>query len=48
MFQPVLPLHECADPTATEHLHFVVDSAAEPLQFIADYVTTGAALTETS
>jgi hypothetical protein len=24
---PVLPLHECADPTAAEPLHSVADSA---------------------
>jgi hypothetical protein len=42
MIQSVLPLHECADPTAAdesatvestaEPLHSVADSTAEPLQ----------------
>jgi hypothetical protein len=41
VFQPVLPLHECDDPTT-------VDSAVEPLQSIADSTDAGAALTETS
>jgi hypothetical protein len=50
VFQPVLPLHECADPAAAESgaepLHSVANSAtAEPLQSIAD---SGAAPTETS
>jgi hypothetical protein len=50
VFQPVLPLHECADPTADEStaepLHSVADSAAtEPLQSIADSVADFAAAT---
>jgi hypothetical protein len=46
MIQPMLPLHECADPTraesAAEPLHFVGDSTAveeftvESLHFAAD------------
>jgi hypothetical protein len=46
VFQPVLPLHVCAGPAATESatvesgakpLHSVADSAAaEPLQSVAD------------
>jgi hypothetical protein len=44
MIQPFLPLHECADPAATESatepLHSIAEStpgefAAEPLQSIA-------------
>jgi hypothetical protein len=60
VIQLVLPLHECAaesiadpiavepvtDPAATES---VLDpTAAEPLHFVADPATIGAALTETS
>jgi hypothetical protein len=57
VFQPILPLHECADPVATEFaaavsvvdpLHSDVDSATEPLQSIADSVGAGAAPIETS
>jgi hypothetical protein len=48
VFQPVLPLHECADPTAAESLHSVADSAAEPLQFVTDSVAADAAPTKTS
>jgi hypothetical protein len=36
VFQPVLPLHECADPAAVEPLHSVAHSTAKPLHFIAD------------
>jgi hypothetical protein len=42
VIQPMLPLHECADPAPTETLHSVGDSAAveesavEPLHFTAD------------
>jgi hypothetical protein len=48
VFQSILPLHECADPTAAESaaieftaepLHSVADSfAAEHLQFVAGCV----------
>jgi hypothetical protein len=57
VFQPVLSLHECSDPTtaksAAEPLHSVTESTVvEPLQPIADsvvdFVAAGAALTETS
>jgi hypothetical protein len=53
VFQLVLPLHECANPTATEPLHSVAnDSTAEPLQYVADsvvdFAAAGAAPTETS
>jgi hypothetical protein len=58
MFQQVLPLHECADPTAAKPLHSVVEplySVAEPLHYvaephhsIADSAVAGAAPTETS
>jgi hypothetical protein len=52
VFQPVLPLHECLDPTAIESapepLHSVADSATEPLQFVADSTAAGAAPTKTS
>jgi hypothetical protein len=59
MFQLVLSLHECADPTAVEPLHSIAeplhsiaDSAAEPLQSVVDSVVdsaiAGAAPTETS
>jgi hypothetical protein len=41
MFQLVLPLHECANPT-------IAKSAAEPLQSVADSTATSAALTKTS
>jgi hypothetical protein len=48
VFQTVLPLHECVDPTAAEPLHSVFDSAAETLQYVADSAATGAAPTNTS
>jgi hypothetical protein len=49
VFQPVLPIHECADPaTAAEPLYFVADSTAELLQSVADSFAAGAAPTETS
>jgi hypothetical protein len=48
VFQPVLPLHECANPAATEPLHSIADSAAEPLQSVVDSTAAGVALTETS
>jgi hypothetical protein len=58
LFQSVLPLHECAEPTtaksttvesAAEPLHSVAESATtEPLQSIADSAAVIAALTETS
>jgi hypothetical protein len=57
VFQPVLPLHECADPTTDEStaepLHFVVDSiaaesAVEPLQSVTDSAAASAALIQTS
>jgi hypothetical protein len=48
VFQPVLPLHECVDPTAAEPLHSIFDCAAETLQYVANSVATGAALTDTS
>jgi hypothetical protein len=48
VFQLVLPLHECANPTVVKPLH----SVAEPLQSIVDSVAdstaAGAAPTETS
>jgi hypothetical protein len=44
MFQSVLPLNECADPVATEPLHYV----AEHLHSVADSATGGAAPTTTS
>jgi hypothetical protein len=58
VIQPVLPLHECADPTpaesAVESFHSVADSTAanpatiEPLHSAIDPTGSGAALTETS
>jgi hypothetical protein len=42
MIQPVLPLHECADPTPAESAA-PAESTTEPLHSAA-----GAALTETS
>jgi hypothetical protein len=52
VFQPVLPLHECADPVAAksaaaefavEPLHSIADSiAAEHLQSVADPVADSA------
>jgi hypothetical protein len=58
VFQPILPLHECADPAATEYgaaesttkpLYSIADSAAaKPLQSVADSTTGGAAPTERS
>jgi hypothetical protein len=52
VFQLVLPLHECADPTAAESLHSIADSAIEPLQpianSVADFDSAGVAPTETS
>jgi hypothetical protein len=52
VFQPILPLPECADPTVAESvvepLYSVADSAAEPLQSVADSAGGGAAPTETS
>jgi hypothetical protein len=54
MNQPVLPLHECANPAAaestTEHLHSIDESAAaaksaaEALQSVADSVADCAAV----
>jgi hypothetical protein len=46
VFQMVLPLHECVDPTAAEPLHSVFDSTAETLQYVAD--STATAPTDTS
>jgi hypothetical protein len=43
MIQPVLPLHECADPAAIEPLHSTTDSVADPLQSLADSVTNSTA-----
>jgi hypothetical protein len=44
VFQSVLPLHECADPAATESVtepfHSVADSTAEPIQSVTDSVAT--------
>jgi hypothetical protein len=34
VFQPVLPLHECANPTAAEST--IVESAAKPLHSVTD------------
>jgi hypothetical protein len=53
VFQSVLPLHECADPTtaesAVEPIHSIADSVAvEPLQSVADSATASATVTETS
>jgi hypothetical protein len=48
VFQPILPLQECADPTVAKPLYSVADSAAEPLQSVADSAGGGAAPTETS
>jgi hypothetical protein len=52
MIQPVLHLHVCADPAPTELAAAGVDSAVEPLHYVANYATdstvVGAALTETS
>jgi hypothetical protein len=48
VFQPVLPLHECADLVAAEPLDSIADSATEPLQSVADSASAGAAPTETS
>jgi hypothetical protein len=58
VFQLVLPLHECADPTVVEPLHSVAEplhyvakplhSIAEPLYSIADSAAASAAPTETS
>jgi hypothetical protein len=49
VFQPDLPLYECADPTAAEFvaepLHSIDESATEPLHSLAN---SAAALTETS
>jgi hypothetical protein len=42
MFQLVLSLHKCADPTAAEC------TTAEPLQSVADSTTGGAVMTKTS
>jgi hypothetical protein len=36
VIQPVLPLHECADPAPTE-------STTEPLHFVADSATAESA-----
>jgi hypothetical protein len=41
VFQPVLPLHECANPTIAESV--VAKSAAEPLHSIADSATAESA-----
>jgi hypothetical protein len=38
VFQPVLPLHECADPAAAESI--AAQSVAEPLHSVADFATT--------
>jgi hypothetical protein len=46
MFQPVLPLHECADPAAAKFA--ATEFAAEPLQSVADSAAVGATPTETS
>jgi hypothetical protein len=48
MFQPVLPLHECADSATTESI--TVESVAEPLHSVADSTAAiaVAAPTETS
>jgi hypothetical protein len=48
VFQPVLPLHDCADPAATQPLHSIADSVAKPLHSVADSAATGATPTETS
>jgi hypothetical protein len=40
----VLPLHECANPTAAEPLH----SVAKPIHSVTDSAAAGAAPTETS
>jgi hypothetical protein len=45
VIQPVLPLHECADPAAESA---TANFAAEPLLSVADSAATGATLTETS
>jgi hypothetical protein len=47
VIQPVLPLHECADPAPTEstakHLHSIVDSAAAK-EVAADPATVESAI----
>jgi hypothetical protein len=64
VFQPVLTLHECADPAvakstgeplhfvadfaAAEPLHYVANSAIEPLQSVTNSAASGATPTETS
>jgi hypothetical protein len=57
VFQSILPVHECADPTAAESIaephqsvadSTATESAAEPLQTVADSVAAGVAPTETS
>jgi hypothetical protein len=53
VIQPVLPLHECANPATAVPLHSVADSGpAEPLKSIAnsfaDFAVAGAAMIETS
>jgi hypothetical protein len=46
VFQPVLPLYKCANPTAAESA--TAESPTEPLHSVADSATAGASLTETS
>jgi hypothetical protein len=58
VIQPVLPLHECADPavaksiateSTVEPLYSVAaESTIKALQSVADSVADGTALTETS
>jgi hypothetical protein len=41
VFQPILPLHECADPAATEY--GAAESTTKPLYSIADSVAAKSA-----
>jgi hypothetical protein len=46
VIQSILPLHEFGDPAATKPPHSVANSAAEPLQSVADSAAPGAAPTD--